>query len=57
VTDKGRALHDEALPVPAAMAQCVDISSEEVATLYRLLYKLLGVEKSVAGPAAGESGA
>ena len=42
ITDKGLALRDDALSVPAAMVSCVNLSSEDAATLYKLLYKLLG---------------
>ena len=42
ITDKGLALRDDALSVPAAMVSCVNLSSEDAATLYELLYKLLG---------------
>ena len=42
ITDKGLALRDDALSVPAAMTSCVDLGREDAATLYRLLYKLLG---------------
>ena len=41
LTDKGRALRDKALDVPAKMSRCVVLSREESLELYRLLYKLL----------------
>ena len=42
ITDKGLALRDDALSVPAAMVSCVNLGAEDAATLYELLYKLLG---------------
>lgn len=44
VTDKGWQLRDEALSIPQAMSSCVNLEAEESAQLYRLLYKVLGVE-------------
>lgn len=41
-TDEGMALRDRALHIPAELAGCVDLTGEEAAVLYRLLYKLLG---------------
>ena len=41
VTDEGLALRDRAIDVPYKMLQCVRLSREEAAELYRLLYKLL----------------
>ena len=41
VTDKGMALHDEALTVPAQMAGCVCLEPHEAIELYRLLNKML----------------
>lgn len=45
ITEEGLALRDRAVDVPAALAKCVKLDSEEAATLYRLLYKLLGAEE------------
>ncbi len=42
LTEAGEALRARALSVPAAVGQCIHLVSEEAATLYRLLYKLLG---------------
>ena len=42
ITDEGMALRDKALEIPAKMAGCVSLTSNEVAELYRILYKLLG---------------
>ena len=41
ITEKGEKLKDDAIEVPAQMEQCVNISNEEAAQLYKLLYKLL----------------
>ena len=41
LTPEGLALRERALCVPARMAQCTQLTPEEAATLYRLLYKLL----------------
>ena len=42
ITEKGEALRDDAVDVPAKMGQCVNLTSDEAKTLYSLLYKLLG---------------
>ena len=44
ITKEGLALRDKAADIPTTMAQCVKLDDEEAATLYRLLYKLLGEE-------------
>ena len=41
ITPEGEALREKAVDVPAKMIQCVNLSGDEAATLYRLLYKLL----------------
>ena len=46
LTETGEALKDKALTIPQQMAQCVNLEPEEAMTLYRILYKLLGDEKS-----------
>ena len=38
----GEILREKASPIPAAVGSCVELSPEEAAELYRLLYKLLG---------------
>lgn len=43
ITDAGRRLKEEALSVPAGIAGCIHLEAEEALTLYRLLYKLLGM--------------
>ncbi len=45
-TEKGDAMKDNALEVPAKMSCCVKLDGEETAQLYRLLYKLLDSGKS-----------
>ena len=45
ITDTGKELRERAVDVPGKLAQCVKLEADEVATLYRLLYKLLGEEK------------
>ena len=44
VTEAGMALREEALSVPAAMADCLTLPREEAMTLYDILYKMLGRE-------------
>ena len=41
-TQRGKALREKASTVPEAVGRCVDLSPEEAAMLYKLLYKLLG---------------
>ena len=43
VTEKGWELRDEMLSIPSSMSSCVDLQPQEAADLYRLLYKVLGV--------------
>lgn len=42
ITKEGLALRDRAADIPGKLAQCVKLSPDESATLYSLLYKLLG---------------
>ncbi len=42
ITERGEALRNDAVEVPAQMGACVRLTAEEAHTLYRLLYKLLG---------------
>ncbi len=45
-TQQGMKLREQALSVPAAVGKCIDLSTEEIASLYQLLYKILrGLEK------------
>ena len=44
LTPKGLAMREQAVDVQAQMAKTVRLSPEEALTLYKLLYKLLGVD-------------
>ena len=41
ITEKGEVLKEQAITVPEAMAKCTDLTPEEAAVLYGLLYKML----------------
>ncbi len=41
LTDAGAKLRDKALAIPAQVKGCLDLTEEEYAELYRLLYKIL----------------
>ena len=41
ITDKGEALRDKALDVPAEVGKCVRLEQGEALELYQLLYKIL----------------
>ncbi|MCR5781246.1 MAG: MarR family transcriptional regulator [Clostridia bacterium] len=41
ITDAGMALREKAATIPAQMASCADLTPEEAAELYRILYKIL----------------
>ena len=41
ITDKGEALRDRALSVPAEVGKCVRLEQHEALELYQLLYKVL----------------
>ena len=46
LTESGEALKDKALDIPAQMCRCLDLTEEEAATIYKILYKVLqNVEK------------
>lgn len=45
ITNAGEALREQASEIPMKMGQCLDLNAEEAATLYSLLYKLLGQMK------------
>lgn len=45
LTEKGAALREQALSVPAAMAGCVKLKSEDAMQLYTLLYQVLDALK------------
>ena len=42
ITAKGEELKNEAVEIPKAMMGCVKLTQEEAASLYSLLYKVLG---------------
>lgn len=41
LTEEGLTLKDKALMIPYEMVKCIDMSEEEKATLYHLLYRVL----------------
>lgn len=41
ITKKGMDLRDAALSIPEKIGRCLDLSGEEAATLYKLIYKVL----------------
>ena len=41
ITEKGLDLRDQAVEIPAQIAQCNVLDKEETATLYKLLYKIM----------------
>lgn len=45
VTPDGLSLRDRAADIPGILTKNISLDAEEYATLYRLLYKLLGEEK------------
>ena len=47
ITQKGENLKEEAVKIPAKIAGCIDLTAEEGAFLYSVLYKLLGKNKSL----------
>ncbi len=40
-TEQGMQLRGQAVDIPAAVGSCINLSQEEIATLYKLLYKVL----------------
>ena len=42
ITGEGMALRERAVGIPQAVASCTTLDAEEAATLYRILYKILG---------------
>ncbi|MDD2981063.1 MAG: MarR family transcriptional regulator [Hespellia sp.] len=42
VTESGMELRERAIGIPAKIGGCVNLSKEEAATFYQLLYKVLG---------------
>ena len=47
ITEEGEQLKEKAVSIPEEMAKCINLEPEEAATLYQLLYKMLGQFKSV----------
>lgn len=46
LTPEGEQLREKALTIPGKMAKCINLTEDEIKTLYKLLYKvLLNVEK------------
>ena len=41
ITEKGEALRERAVDIPARLTECVKLSEEEAKSLYAILYKLL----------------
>ena len=44
ITEKGEALKEQAITVPARLASCISLEPAEAMELYRILYKILGKE-------------
>lgn len=44
ITEKGEALREQAMAVPAKIAGCISLEPGEAMELYRILYKILGKE-------------
>ncbi|MCD8015383.1 MAG: MarR family transcriptional regulator [Lachnospiraceae bacterium] len=44
LTEKGMQLREKAVDIPEAIGSCVNLTQEEMLTLYQLLYKILGKE-------------
>ena len=55
LTEKGRALQEDARDIPAQVAYCIDLSPEKAQTLYALLYELLDNQKKPKGAIANEN--
>ncbi len=45
ITEQGELLKEQAISIPAQMADCSKLESEEALMLYKTLYKILGQEK------------
>ena len=45
LTEKGAALREEALHIPAEMTKCVNLPKEDIRELYRMLYQMLEIVK------------
>lgn len=49
ITEEGDALKEKAVHIPESMAKCTSLSAEESVSLYRILYKLLGKNRTEEG--------
>lgn len=45
ITEAGEQLKERAIAVPAQMAQCSRLTPKEAESLYRILYKMLGIQQ------------
>ena len=41
ITEKGEAMRDQALHIPAEMTKCINLPKEDIRDLYRMLHQLL----------------
>ena len=41
ITEKGEAMRDQALHIPAEMTKCINLPKEDIRELYRMLHQLL----------------
>lgn len=46
ITEQGEALREKALSIPVQIANCSNLEPEEMASLYHILYRLLGRGKA-----------
>lgn len=46
ITEYGEQLREKAADIPEKMAKCSNLDPEEAAQLYRILYKMLGVQEN-----------
>ena len=45
ITEKGEAMRDQALHIPAEMTKCINLPREDIRDLYRMLHQLLAFVK------------
>ena len=45
ITEKGEAMRDQALHIPAEMTKCINLPKEDIRELYRMLHQLLAFVK------------
>ena len=41
LTDRGEAMRDDALHIPAEMTKCINLTRDDIRELYRMLYQML----------------